>query len=103
MSGKCKGVLKQGEGEVPTSPGLRFCRLPEFICFQTFAALPSRVVKDQNSWKFLSGKHQVLNRSQSDLLRGWGHLGLAFLPEQTGRNCSCLEDSATPAPVLGLQ
>lgn len=38
-----EGVPKQGEGEVPTRRGLMFFRLPEFICFQTFAALPGPV------------------------------------------------------------
>lgn len=36
-------VPKRGEGEATISPGLMFCRLPEFVCFQTLSALPRPV------------------------------------------------------------
>lgn len=58
-------------------------------------SLAKPCVKDQNSWKFLAGKRQVLNRSQSDLERVRGRslrIGiLAFASRQEllalGRQC----------------
>lgn len=85
---------------MPPSPGLVFCRLPEIHLLLDLFSLARLCVKDQNSWKFLAGECQVLNRSQSDLetVRGQGCLGLAFFPLPDGQELLALGRHATPKP-----
>lgn len=92
VSGSLRGSPKAGRGRVPPSPGLVFCRLPEIHLLVDLFSLAKFCVKDQNSWKFLVGECQVLNRSQSDLetVRGPGLFGVGILPfaRQAGTACS---------------
>lgn len=92
ISGSLRGSPKAGRGRVPPSPGLVFCRLPEIHLLVDLFSLAKFCVKDQNSWKFLAGECQVLNRSQSDLetVRGPGLFGVGILPfaRQAGTACS---------------
>lgn len=100
ISGSLRGSPKAGRGRVPPSPGLVFCRLPEIHLLLDLFSLAKFCVKDQNSWKFLAGECQVLNRSQSDLetVRGQGCLGLALFPLPDGQELLALGRHATPKP-----